>query len=240
MNNTDRSLLEMRSLALSSVQPKKEELFRDFSLRMEKGELVGLAGYSGSGKTTLALATLGLLPDGLQVSAGRILFLDKDLLALEEAEWRSIRGARIGMVFQEPASAMNPLIRIDKQLCEGMRHHLRLSREEALERATRLLSEVGIQDPGQCLGAYPHQLSGGMRQRVLIAAALSCEPDLLICDEPTSALDVTIQAQLVHLLARVAKNSDLAILFISHDLPLLSGISDRIYDLGRYSVRRIS
>lgn len=139
------------------------------------------------------------------------------------------------MIFQEPSAAMNPLMRVDGQLCEGMRCHLGLGRREAQSRARRLLAEVGISDPHRCMKSYVHEISGGMRQRVLIAAALSCEPQLLICDEPTSALDVTIQAQLVHLLGKIAERRNLCILFISHDLYLLSGISDRIYNLTQYS-----
>lgn len=191
-----------------------------------KSEIVGLMGPSGSGKSTLALSILGLLPPSAQVQAGSIFLAGRDLLKLTGQAMREIRGRRIGLVFQNPSASLNPVMRIDRQLCEGMRHHLALSKSDAISRATGLLREVGIRDPDACMMSYPYQLSGGMQQRVIIAAALSCRPDLLICDEPTSALDVTVQAGLLHLF-RSLTSRGLSVLFISHDRKVVEQVADR-------------
>jgi len=199
-----------------------------FDLVINNGEIVGLMGPSGCGKTTVVLSVLGLLPPTAAVTAGSIQFLGQDLLNLNEKIFRKIRGREIGVVFQEPGASLNPVMKIGSQLCEGMRWHLKISRKEARERALDLLEETGIQDPASCLEAYPHQLSGGMQQRVLIASAVACRPRLLICDEPTSALDMIVQTRVLDLLKRLQKKMDLSILLISHDLLAIERIASRI------------
>jgi peptide/nickel transport system ATP-binding protein len=190
------------------------------SFTLDRHESVGLVGESGSGKSITALAVMGLLPPGARV-AGRIALDGKDLLAASEAELCGIRGRRIGMVFQEPMTALNPLQSIGAQVAEPLRLHLRLSRAEADARAATLLDRVGL---GGKISPhrYPHQLSGGQRQRVVIAAALACGPDLLIADEPTTALDVTVQAQVLALLAGLAAETGMGLLLITHDLGVVS------------------
>jgi peptide/nickel transport system ATP-binding protein len=189
------------------------------SFALSRGGGVGLVGESGSGKSITALAVMGLLPPGARVS-GRIMFDGRDLLATPEADLCAIRGRRIGMVFQEPMTALNPLQSIGQQVAEPLRRHLRLSRAEADMRARRLLDRVGV--TAARAGRYPHQLSGGQRQRVVIAMALACGPDLLIADEPTTALDVTVQAQVLDLLADLAEATGMALLLITHDLGVVS------------------
>jgi peptide/nickel transport system ATP-binding protein len=189
------------------------------SFALAKGDSVGLVGESGSGKSMTALAIMGLLPPGARVS-GRIVFDGRDLLAVDEAALCGVRGRRIGMVFQEPLTALNPLLGIGAQVAEPLRLHLRLSRAEAAARARALLDRVGLSRvPAR---HYPHQLSGGQRQRVVIAMALACGPDLLIADEPTTALDVTVQAQVLDLLAELAEEAGMALLLITHDLGVVS------------------
>jgi peptide/nickel transport system ATP-binding protein len=189
------------------------------SFALAKGDSVGLVGESGSGKSMTALAIMGLLPPGARVG-GRIGFDGRDLLAASEAELCAIRGRRIAMVFQEPMTALNPLLSIGAQVAEPLRIHQRLSRAEAGGRARLLLDRVGLSRvPAH---HYPHQLSGGQRQRVVIAMALACGPDLLIADEPTTALDVTVQAQVLDLLADLAEETGMALLLITHDLGVVS------------------
>jgi peptide/nickel transport system ATP-binding protein len=187
------------------------------SFALARGESIGLVGESGSGKSITALAIMGLLPPGAR-AGGRILFEGRDLLAADEATLCAIRGGQIGMVFQEPMTALNPLKRVGEQVTEPLRLHLNLSRREAAERARRLLARVGIATPWR----YPHELSGGQRQRVVIAMALACGPALLIADEPTTALDVTVQAQVLDLLDDLKAESGMALLLITHDLGVVS------------------
>ena len=191
------------------------------SFGLPRGESVGLVGESGSGKSMTALAIMGLLPEGARVS-GRVAFDGRDLLAASEAELCAIRGRRIGMVFQEPMTALNPLLSIGAQVAEPLRLHLRLARPDAQARARRLLERVGLPPARISPDLYPHQLSGGQRQRVVIAMALACGPDLLIADEPTTALDVTVQAQVLDLLAELARETGMALLLITHDLGVVS------------------
>ena len=198
------------------------------SLRMDAGESVGLVGESGCGKTTTALSILRLLPRPGRVESGRILFQGKDLLTLRESEMREIRGRKIGMVFQEPLRSMNPVERCGEQVAETLHAHLRLSSEASRRRVLALFEQVGLSEAARVYEAYPHQISGGMRQRVMMAMALACDPPLLLADEPTTALDVTIQAQIVGLLARLKQATNLAVLFISHNLALVSGTCERV------------
>jgi len=199
----------------------------DVSLTLRKGEAYGLVGESGSGKSMFARSILGLLPK-TAARSGTAIFDGRDLLRLSGSEMREIWGKRVGVVFQDPARSLNPVVKVERQLTEGMRRHLGVGRSEARERAVRLLGEVGVPDPERRLHNYPGQLSGGMRQRVMIAIALSCEPDLLIADEPTTALDVTIQRQILDLLGRIRRDREMAMILISHDLGVIAGRTDRV------------
>jgi peptide/nickel transport system ATP-binding protein len=198
------------------------------SLTVDAGEIVGVVGESGSGKSVTALAVLGLLPKrGVRVD-GRIDFAGRDLLRLRDDEVRDLRGSELSMVFQDPLSALNPVIPIGLQVTEVLERHRKLSGTEARAEAARLLELVGIPDPQRRLRDYPHQLSGGMRQRALIAIAVACHPRLLIADEPTTALDVTIQAQILELLRDLVRDRGTALVLITHDLGVVAGLCDRV------------
>jgi oligopeptide/dipeptide ABC transporter ATP-binding protein len=199
----------------------------DLSLEIEEGEIVGMVGESGSGKTMTALAVLQLLPRRAGVS-GSIRLAGQELLELSESEMRQVRGARVGMVFQEPVAALNPVFTVGAQLFAAIHAHLDLSRTDARARAIELLGNVGLPEPELRLRQYPHQLSGGMCQRVMIAMALASGARLLIADEPTTSLDVTIQDEIVRLIRRLAVESGISVLFISHDLGLVSRLCHRV------------
>jgi peptide/nickel transport system ATP-binding protein len=186
-------------------------------------------GESGCGKTVLSRSLMRLNPEPpAEIVGGRILFEGRDLLAMEEEELREIRGSEISVVFQDPMTSLNPVMKIGTQIAETLQHHLRLGRSAARARALELLVAMGVPDARQRLNEYPHQLSGGMRQRVTIAMALACEPKLLIADEPTTALDVTVQAQILDLLQRQQKERGMAMILVSHDLGVVAGRTDRI------------
>jgi oligopeptide transport system ATP-binding protein len=204
------------------------------SFELRRGETLAIVGESGSGKSATSLALMRLLPPapGCEVS-GRVLFRSPggeptDLLALAPEDMRRVRGDRIAMVFQEPMTSLNPVHPIGEQIAEALVYHRGTSRRAALEAAVGLLERVGIPEPRRRLSSYPHQLSGGMRQRVMIAIALSCDPDVLIADEPTTALDVTIQAQILELLADLQRQSGMAVIFITHNLGVVAEIADRV------------
>ena len=197
------------------------------SLSVGAGEIVGLVGESGCGKSTLANALLGLLPSGAQVS-GTALLDGGQLLGLEEGRLRRLRGDRISMVFQDPATSLDPTFSVGEQVAETIRAHRRVSRGDARAQAVRLLSEVGIPDAARRYGDAPHRFSGGMRQRIVIAAALANQPAVLIADEPTTALDVTIQAQILSLIAGLCRDQGTAVLLITHDLGVVAQICDRV------------
>jgi len=201
---------------------------REASLAVERGEFVGLAGESGSGKTLTALAILRLVPAPGRIAGGRILLDGQDILGLSPAALRGVRGGRVGMVFQEPTTALNPVLSVGAQIAEAVRAHRRSSAGEVSREAERLLDLVAMPRARQRLGDYPHQLSGGQRQRVMIAMALAAQPDLLLADEPTTALDVTIQAQILELLDRLRRELGLAVLLISHDLAVLAENCERL------------
>ena len=199
------------------------------SLSLERGETLALVGESGCGKSLTSLALLRLIPPPGQVEEGSTIRLgDTDVLALRGEALRKIRGRRIGMVFQDPMTSLNPVFTVGDQIAEGVRAHFDVSRAEARERALRLLQEVGIPDPVSRLDAYPHQLSGGMRQRVMMAIALSADPEILVADEPTTALDVTVQAQILEVLDRLRDAHGMAVLLITHDLGIVAGRADRV------------
>ncbi|ODU99945.1 MAG: ABC transporter ATP-binding protein [Rubrivivax sp. SCN 70-15] len=197
------------------------------SFDVPENATVALVGESGSGKSVTAMSVLNLLPDNAERS-GRVEWRGRDLLRASLAELQGLRGREIACVFQDPMSSLNPVFTVGQQLCEPLRKHLRLSRRQAWVRAEALLGEVGIPEPRRRLGAYPHELSGGQQQRVMIAMALACEPRLLIADEPTTALDVTIQRQIIELLARLKASHRMSLLFISHDLALVGEIADQV------------
>lgn len=198
----------------------------DLSLSIHKGSTVALVGESGSGKSMTALSIMRLVPSPGIIRQGSILFDGTDLLGLSEESMRKVRGSRISMVFQEPMTSLNPVLRIGDQITEPLILHRRLSRADAAERAAELLRTVGIPTAGDRLRDYPHQLSGGMRQRVVIAMALACNPDLLIADEPTTALDVTIQAQILELIDSLRHSTHMGILLVTHDLGIVAERSD--------------
>ena len=200
------------------------------SYHIHAGETVCLVGESGCGKTVSALAALGLIPSPPgKIVGGRILFKGTDVLALDEAAMQKIRGNQISMVFQEPLTSLNPVFTIGDQIGEAIRTHETISQDALDKRCVQLLRDMGIPSPEQRLRDYPHQLSGGQRQRVMIAMALACNPDLMIADEPTTALDVTVQAQILNLLKSVQEKASMAVLYITHDLGVVSGIADRVY-----------
>ena len=199
------------------------------SFTLARGETLALVGESGSGKTLSGLALLRLLPPPGRIDpASSILLEGRDLLSLAPEPLRQVRGRKIAMVFQDPMSSLNPVLTVGEQITEAIQAHLPVPGREARSRAETLLGEVGIADPGRRLRSYPHQLSGGMRQRVMIAIALSAEPELLIADEPTSALDVTVQAQILEVLDRLRAARGMAVLLITHDLGIVAGRADRV------------
>mgnify|MGYP001573659759 CR=1 FL=1 len=194
----------------------------DLRLKVPAGSVLGLVGESGCGKTITALSILNLVPPPGRISAGRILFEGRDLLTLPEAEMRKIRGARISMIFQEPMTALNPVFTVGNQIGEVLITHLSLTKKDALSRSIELLQSVGIPSPEKRVHEYPHQLSGGMRQRVIIAMAIACKPSLILADEPTTALDVTIQAHILELLSRIQAEMGMAMVLVTHDLGLIA------------------
>ena len=203
------------------------------SFDLNEGETLAIVGESGSGKSVTMMSLLRLLPEGsARVHAGQALFNDqdsqKDLLKLSEAELRDIRGARIGFIFQDPLSSLNPVLTVGQQISESLVGHLHFTENQARNRAIDLLAHVGIPHARNRYGDYPHQFSGGMRQRVMIAIAIACGPSVLIADEPTTALDVTIQAQIVDLVTRLRSELGMAVIWISHDLGVVAGLADRV------------
>jgi peptide/nickel transport system ATP-binding protein len=204
------------------------EALSAISLNARRGSTLALVGESGSGKSTVALAAMGLLPQEATIRSGRILFDGRDIMIMNAEERRRLRGSRIGLIFQDPFSVLNPSLRVGDQVGEGLVHHRGFSTERAFARAIELLDEVGIVKPEAVARAYPHELSGGMRQRALIASALASEPDLLILDEPTTALDVTIEAQILDLLEQLRRQRGLTMVFISHNLGVIRRIADEV------------
>jgi len=198
------------------------------SLEVPRGEAVGLVGESGSGKSMTLRAILGVLPPEAKVTSGQVLLDGTDLVPLPVSALNRIRGPKLAMIFQEPMSALNPVMRVGLQIAEGPQVHMGYSRSKAAERAVDLMRRVGIPDPERRFRAYPHEFSGGMRQRVMIAIALSCEPEVILCDEPTTALDVTIQDQILRLLARLCRESGVSLLFVTHDLPVVAQLCQSV------------
>ena len=206
----------------------RQRVIEDVSLSIARGEILGLVGESGSGKSVTALATMRLLSSTAVVEAGTVRLNDRDFYKLSKADLLRARGAEIAMIFQEPMTSLNPLFRAGFQIGETLEAHLGLSRAEAHTRAVALMRAVGIPAPEQRVDDYPHQLSGGMRQRVMIAMAMACAPKLLIADEPTTALDVTIQAQILNLVRGLRDDSGMGVLLITHDLGVVAGMANRV------------
>ena len=223
------ALLEVKSLRTSFFTDDGEVRAVDgISFSVEPGKLMGIVGESGSGKTASVLSIMRLLPETAKIVGGEVLFEGRDLTKLPEPEMRAIRGARIAMIFQEPMTSLNPVFTIGSQIAEAVRLHQKTSRAESRERAIEALRMVGIADPERRVEDYPHQLSGGMRQRVMIAMALSCNPQLLIADEPTTALDVTIQAQILDLIRELQSRLKLAVILVTHDLGIVAEYADAV------------
>lgn len=200
----------------------------DVSFEMDNGEILAIVGESGSGKSVTSLSIMGLLSDPGYVAGGKIIFEGKSLTEIKEKEYRAIRGNDMAMIFQEPMTSLNPVYRVGDQIVEAIRTHTKMSKKEAEDHAIEMLRQVGIPSPEARARDYPHQMSGGMRQRVMIAMALSCNPKLLIADEPTTALDVTIQAQILDLLRRLREETGMAVLLITHDLGVVSEVADQV------------
>jgi oligopeptide/dipeptide ABC transporter ATP-binding protein len=198
------------------------------SFTLDRGRTLGIVGESGSGKTVLARSIMGLLPKRNVIRAGSVRYEGLDLLTASAEQVRDLWGAEMAMIFQDPMTSLNPVQRIGHQITEGMRHHLGMDRKTASANALALLREVGIPEPRRRLKQYPHELSGGMRQRVMIAVALACGPKLLFADEPTTALDVTVQAQILNLLQREQRDRDMAMILVTHDLGVVAGRADEI------------
>jgi oligopeptide/dipeptide ABC transporter ATP-binding protein len=223
------SLLEVHDLAVSfSRAGRRVRVLDGVSFAIEPGEILGVVGESGSGKTVTALALARLLGEQGAIERGRVLLAGRDLTALSADEMTEVRGRDLAMIFQEPMTSLNPLLRAGYQVAEVLMEHVGLGRAEAMSQAVTLLDQVGIADAPRRAEAYPHQLSGGMRQRVMIAMALACKPKLLIADEPTTALDVTIQAQILALLRDLRDRTGSAILLITHDLGVIAETADRV------------
>jgi peptide/nickel transport system ATP-binding protein len=224
-------VLEVQNLRVSFPGPGQTRFYPvdGVSFALERGETLALVGESGCGKSLTSLALLQLVPSPGRIETGSSIRLgDTDVLALRGEALRRIRGRRIGMIFQDPMTSLNPVFTVGDQIMEGILAHFDVPKAEARERALRLLQEVGIPDPADRLRAYPHHLSGGMRQRVMIAIALAAEPEILVADEPTTALDVTVQAQILEVLDRLRQSRGMAVLLITHDLGIVAGRADRV------------
>ena len=226
--NKDAKLLEIKDLEVRYRSGGRSvHAVNGVSLSVDRGEILGLVGETGAGKTTIAKSILRILPDhATQSVSGEILFDGEDLLKAKANRMTAIRGYKISMIFQDPMTALNPIMPVNKQIAEGIALHMGVSKRESIEMANKMLETVGISaDRG---GEYPHQFSGGMKQRVVIAMALACRPDLLLADEPTTALDVTIQAQVLELIANLQKELHTAMILITHDLGVVAGVCDRV------------
>jgi oligopeptide/dipeptide ABC transporter ATP-binding protein len=224
---TDGLYIKDLQIVLSS-HPARPAIVNRLSLEIAPGEILGLVGESGSGKSMTALAIMGLLPPGIDIASGGIYFQGRELTAMSQEQLRRIRGLKLGMIFQEPMTALNPVFTIGRQVAEVFRAHLSVSKTEAWERAIDMLQKVGLPHARQRVMAYPHQLSGGMRQRVLIAMAMALNPPLLLADEPTTALDVTIQAQILNLLKEITGRQKAACLLITHNLAVVAQMAQRV------------
>jgi ABC-type microcin C transport system duplicated ATPase subunit YejF len=229
---TGPAVLAIRDLTISTPAAKEgRPIVADMDLTLERGVVHGIAGESGSGKTMTALAILGLLPSGMTASGSITLSSDAgdtELVGASAKTLGSVRGRRIAMIFQDPSTSLHPQLSVGRQLTDHVRHHLALSKDEARAKAIALLERVAVPDPAGAMKKYPHQFSGGQRQRIAIAVALACDPEVLLADEPTTALDVTVQAGVLRLLRELVDETDLSMLFVTHDLGVMSAIADHV------------
>lgn len=225
----DIKLLEVVNLKVGVNQDSKEiPIVNDISFQLNKGETLGIVGESGCGKSMTSLALMGLLPPGVNWQSGDIILEEMHFKNFKNKDWRSVRGKKISMIFQEPMSSLNPVYTVADQIMEIVLNHENVTKRQARVRALEMLKLVGIPRPEQVLDEYPHQLSGGMRQRVMIAIALACNPEILIADEPTTALDVTIQAQILELMKEIQDKLHMSIVLITHDLGVVAEMCDRV------------
>ncbi len=222
-------ILELRNLQTNFyTRAGVVKAVNGISLSVHKGEVIGIVGESGSGKSVTGFSIMGLVDPPGRVAGGSIKFKGRELIGQSEAEWQAFRGARVAMIFQDPMMTLNPVLRIDTQMMEAILAHEKVGRAEARRRCVEALGMVGIPSPEERIKAYPHQFSGGMRQRVAIATGLLNKPDLIIADEPTTALDVTIQSQIIFEMQKLCRKTDMALLWITHDLTVIAGLAHRI------------
>ena len=226
----NEKILEVKNLSVSfNTYAGEVKALRNVSFSVAKGETLAIVGESGSGKSVTVQTIMKLIPmPPGEIKSGEILFEGEDLVKVSDEKMRHLRGGKIGMIFQDPMTSLNPTIRVGKQIMEGILIHKKVSKEEAKKQAIEMLRKVGIPKPKERFYQYPHEYSGGMRQRAVIAIALSCEPDLLICDEPTTALDVTIQAQILDLINELKKELNVAVILITHDLGVVADTADSV------------
>ena len=226
----NEKILEVKDLSVSfNTYAGEVKALRNISFSVSRGETLAIVGESGSGKSVTVQTVMRLIPmPPGEIKSGEILFDGEDLVKVSDERMRQLRGGKIGMIFQDPMTSLNPSIRVGKQIMEGILIHKKVSKKEAQKQAVEILRKVGIPKPEERFKQYPHEYSGGMRQRAVIANALSCEPDLLICDEPTTALDVTIQAQILDLINELKKELNIGVILITHDLGVVAETSDRV------------
>ena len=224
------TVLEVKDLRVSfnSIAGKVQAV-RGVNFHVKKGETIAIVGESGSGKSVSIKTVMEILTRNAVIEEGSILYGGKDLTKFSEKEYEEIRGKKIGLIFQDPLSSLNPLMKIGKQIAEVYTENFGLSKKEAKERALKIMEDVGIPNPELRYNQYPFQFSGGMRQRIVIAIALANDPDILICDEPTTALDVTVQARILQLIKKIKKEREISVIFITHDLGVVANIADRVY-----------
>ena len=230
MEKMGKKLLEVKNLSVSfNTYAGEVQALRGISFFVERGETLAIVGESGSGKSVTVQTIMKLIqmPPG-EIKSGEILFDGEDLVTISDEKMAKLRGGKIGMIFQDPMTSLNPTMKIGKQIMEGILIHKKVNKIEAKKRAIEMLKKVGIPKPEERFNQYPHEFSGGMRQRVVIAIALACEPDLLICDEPTTALDVTIQAQILDLINEIKRELNIAVILITHDLGVVAQTADRV------------
>jgi oligopeptide/dipeptide ABC transporter ATP-binding protein len=224
MSMTETPLLSVRNLVLGVVRRGRPStiIVDDVTFDVAQGELFGIVGESGSGKSLTLRAIAGLLPGGVEIISGSVEYKGRNFTSMTSGERRALMGPEIAMIFQDPMTALNPVVRVGEQIAEGPRRHLGLSKKDAMDLAISMMAKTGIPDPIRRAKAYPHELSGGLRQRIMIAMALSCRPKILLCDEPTTALDVTLQHQVLGLLEEMCANFGTALIFVTHDLAVVN------------------
>ncbi len=229
MNSKENVILHVEDLKVSfRTYAGTVQAVRGVSFELNKGETIAIVGESGSGKSVSTKAVMGILPSNAIVESGRILYDGSDLLEADEDDMKEIRGKRIGLIFQDPMSALNPIMKVGKQIMEVLKKR-GLNKQQAREEALKLMNDVGIPQAETRFEQYPFQFSGGMRQRIVIAIALAGEPEILICDEPTTALDVTVQARILEMINRIKEERNLSVIFITHDLGVVANMADRVY-----------